>query len=608
VRPAPRFWTIFASRLALPCAPLALGVAACSSAGGAASDDGGNPVPDAAVDGTGSSGSSSGGSSSGSSSSSSSGGSSSSGSGSSSSSSGGSSSSGSDGGDAGGWAGPGLYWPPNQSFPTFPTVQALDVADVNGVSADQHYLFATLQGLVNRKQPRIYLQAQDAEGATFWLDMINVPKNAVADPMTLITKYRSEINGIVVYDDTLIDTVNLATTIAGAQGGIVASPALAATLSAAPYSLPTLADLRLNHFATANDVYNYELANTTSTTTRRMIMGLNPTISDCLRDYAVATQAMVVWLNPDDATQSGILATALGALEYNAPYLGWWTDEPAGVTQASQHGVPVFAADYSKNLTVLGGVPRTLAPPAPPQTPALENKAYVAIFMSDGDNLQEDQHLIPLKWADNNRGKVPISWTVQPGLVDAAPLILDYYYRTATANDVLVSGPSGVGYTYPRSWPSTAAFDQYTQRSADYLTRAGIGVITVWNNGLILGGTQASSYAANMPHLLGVTDQLGTGGAPTAISSQLPLLVFASSYGGVETDLENGIDGQLSGWTAGSSPRFIAVQGDMNQSTITPTTFLAVQQHYASNPNVVFVRGDVLFRLIRGTLGLPANP
>jgi hypothetical protein len=482
------------------------------------------------------------------------------------------------------------------------------VANVDSASPDKHYLFVTLEGLINRKQPRIYLAQSDAEGATFWLDMIDVPKNAVADPMTLITKYRSEISGMIVYDDALIDTVNLATTIAGAQGGIVASPALASTLSVAPYSLPTLADLRINHFATANDVYNYGLANYTATTSRRMIMGLNPTISDCLRDYAVATQAMVVWLNPDDATQSGILGSALGALEYNAPYMGWWTDEPAGVSQASQHGVPVYAADYSKNLSVLGGVPRTLTPPAPPATPALENKAYVAIFMSDGDNMQEDQHLIPLKWADANRGKVPISWTVQPGLVDAAPLILDYYYRTATTNDVLVSGPSGLGYTYPRSWPSTAAFDQYTQRSADSLTRAGIEVVTVWNNGMLLGGTQAGSYAANMPHLLGVTDQLGTGGAPTAISSQLPLLVFASSYAGVETDLENGIDAQLNGWTAGSSPRFIAVQGDMNQGTITPTTFLAVQQHYASNSNVVFVRGDVLFRLIRQSLNLPTDP
>jgi hypothetical protein len=39
----------------------------------------------------------------------------------------------------------------------------------------------------------------------------------------------------------------------------------------------------------------------------------------------------------------------------------------------------------------------------------------------------------------------------------------------------------------------------------------------------------------------------------------------------------------------------------MNLSTITPSTFLNVQQHYANNGNVVFVRGDHLFRLMSAT-------
>jgi len=295
-------------------------------------------------------------------------------------------------------------------------------------------------------------------------------------------------------------------------------------------------------------------------------------------------------------------------LQPNAPYMGWWTDEPTGVGAASKYGVPTYAADWSRNLTVFSGIPSAIQAPARPAMPTLANKAYVAIFMSDGDNMQEDQHLIPLKWADPARGQVPISWTVQPGMADVAPMILSYFQSTATPNDVLVSGPSGLGYTYPQYWP-LAIFPQYTTRSADYLTRAGLSVITVWNNGVLLSAStsQANDYAANMPHLLGVTDQLGGGGAPTFLNQTLPLLVFASGYAGDEADLESAITTQLNGWSK-SAPLFVAVQGDMNQQVINPTTFLAVQSYFASNTDVVFVRGDHLFQLIRQQQGLPTNP
>jgi GxGYxYP_N second domain len=57
----------------------------------------------------------------------------------------------------------------------------------------------------------------------------------------------AEIAGIVIYDTALIDTVNLATAIAGIENGLVASPAQATVLMAAPYNLPVIADLQTNH-------------------------------------------------------------------------------------------------------------------------------------------------------------------------------------------------------------------------------------------------------------------------------------------------------------------------------------------------------------------------
>src|SRR4029079_13035488 len=103
-------------------------------------------------------------------------------------------------------------------------------------------------------------------------------------------------------------------------------------------------------------------------------------------------------------------------------------------------------------------------------------------------------------------GQVPVGWTVNPGLVDVAPVILRYFQRTATENDVLVSGPSGLGYTYPAAWPS-GAFASYTQATGRYMQAAGLNVITVWNNGADLTDADANNFAATIPNLVGLTIQ-----------------------------------------------------------------------------------------------------
>ena len=528
----------------------------------------------------------------------------------------------------------GITWPDGGSFAIFAQATALDVADVanvaeadGGGNSDLKTMLTTLEGLVNRTTPRIWLKdsASDSqEGPDFWLDQSHIPENVVSDPMTLVTKYATEIAGIVIYDPNVLDTINLAVTIAGLKGGIVASPSVASTLTAAPYDLTTIEDVRTLGLTTAIDVYTYELGTYGSQTSPRLIIGHDPTsagLSDCLIDYAIATQAAVVWLDSTQADQLTLLGSFLSNLEPDAPYLGWWVNEPSGVSAAAQHQVPVFAADWSRNLTALGGVHQTVAPPTPPPAPALDvTKAYVAIFMSDGDNLQENERLIPLKWRDTARGSVPISWTVQPALVNVAPVILNYYYSTATPNDVLVSGPSGLGYTYPQEWPQSPSdsFAAYTIRSASYLQRAGLNVITVWDNGTFLGGVepQANDYAANMPFLLGLTEQEGNSAAPTLLGSSLPILPFAVTYAGTEEELESGITAQIQGenWNSSSGHAlFITVQGDMNDSTITPTAFYDVQQYFApgsanADPDIVFVRGDQLFQLVRESLNLTTTP
>jgi hypothetical protein len=507
-----------------------------------------------------------------------------------------------------------LYWPAEQSFPSFAPIAALDVVDVDGLPADKQRMLASLQGLINRTQPRIYLESGEAEGTTFWLDHISVPKNVVSDPLSLITKYATEIEGMEITDDAQVDTNNLATALAGVDNAIVVSPALAAQLSAAPYQVAVKNDLRMNHFTSKLDVYQWELDHVAPLTTARLMVGLNPAAALGPRDRAVAAQATTIWLNPDVPAEATLLNGFLGRLAPNSPYVGWWTDEQAGVLAGSQHSVPTFAADLFRNMTVLAGTSRVIHVPPAPLPPPLQNKIYVALFASDGDNMQMDQHLLTRKWNDPNRGKVPIGWTVSPGLVDAAPIILDHFWSTATPNDVMVAGASGLGYTYPQAWPGST-LDQYTERTGSYMAAGGLRAITVWTQGPISGpdltGAVASSYANHLRRVLGLTVQVQT--QPYAqLGGSLPAFRFVSSattpgYAPDAASLEAGINTAMAGW-AGTAPLFVAVQGNMNKPTMSPTALYNVQQNYASNPNVVFVRADHFFQLMREVQGLPVDP
>lgn len=51
-----------------------------------------------------------------------------------------------------------LKWPQNQALPTFNKVDRLDVANVYEESGDIKLLLTTLEGVINREKPRIYIQ------------------------------------------------------------------------------------------------------------------------------------------------------------------------------------------------------------------------------------------------------------------------------------------------------------------------------------------------------------------------------------------------------------------------------------------------------------------
>ena len=494
-------------------------------------------------------------------------------------------------------------------------------------------MMASLQGIINRKQPRIYLLERSSEGARTWLESLELASVDFTEPLGLVAKYREELNGVIVYDPDFSDSINLATTLAGLKSALVVSPDMAKTLAAVPFELPVLDDLR-GRFNSRLEAYQWQFDTLWPQVNQRMLIGLSPghsrrtrsglpidfellaeeksperggrnrklyeldlsqqvggelvflQFSDAstrdgwgaavhrvevladgktiasfvpgtpdeeaflydpqrsqigdgfryadgerkftyrfqipnkatkllakidmrnqfrvaagkveprmpwepsgpLRDYAVANRAMVFWLDANAPAERGLMEKILQAACRGTPYLGWFGNDIEGefgaVELTSRYGVPVVPADWFNNLTVFSGTRAQPNQPPPAEktrpTRELQHRIYVTFTFGEGDNLQYNQHHLRKLWDDPARGKVPINWSSTPLLLDAAPAIFDYYQRTKTSNDYLLSGPSSVGYFYPEPWPDDY-LGSHLRNTRSYVERSAMVIPYVLN-------------------------------------------------------------------------------------------------------------------------------
>ncbi len=324
-----------------------------------------------------------------------------------------------------------------------------------------------------------------------------------------------------------------------------------------------------------------------------------------LRDYAVANRAMTFWLDPNIPAERSLLERILARVEPYTPYLGWFAQDVAGefggTELVSRYGAYVLAADWFANMTVFSGARGQNRPPKAPPVPKLENKAYVTFVMSEGDNLQYNQHRMRRLWDDPARGRVPITWTTTPLLVDAAPTILGYFQRTATPNDALIAGPSGAGYIYPTPWPD-ATFDVFARETERYMRRTGMDVVYVLNRvdgrDIPLSSSKARAYSEIVaPKGLLLSWENRT--RASVLHKGLPQSTVqgTGNAAGVRQAIQQGI----SGWDKGS-PLFLAI--GVLAWTTTPTDLAAIAA--SLGPEVQVVRGDHYFDLMRAANAAPS--
>lgn len=489
----------------------------------------------------------------------------------------------------------GITWPEGQLLPTFaPIAQQLD-AVTSGP------LVVGLQGLVNRTTPRILALGKPTEGATTWPDALGVPYEKISEG-EVVTKYLSEIKGIVVYDNAVPDTYNLATTYAGLNDCLICNEEQAEKYSQAPYNLEVKENY-VGEFTTNLEVYDYLYKNLWPQTQKRILVGVKPTDRTCIRDLAVATKSAVVWLDSTIEEERLLLGKFFADMEPgNSLYVGWWVSEPSGVAFAGgEYGIPTIAADYFENYTVYAGSDRTIIETPDPQTPKLENKVYIAFMMSEGDNIQYCEHGLRNKWDDEGRGRVPVSWTCTPMLMDAAPFMLNWYYANATEMDHLIVGPSGAGYASLDDWnvANYSWMEAFVENTDQYLRRTGFDAITVWYS---INDDWGKLFHEKCKALSGLTAQSTVS---ATIYEDLPAISLLEDYTSenIVDSIVKSVQDEVAKWD-GKTPLFIGIQGNSWNAKI--NHFVSVTEALGSEI-YEYIRLDQMLTMYRQYYGLTYN-
>ena len=421
----------------------------------------------------------------------------------------------------------------NRLLPVFETPARLELYDIQHAADDVQLSVTTLAGLVNRGRPRVYLLANSDAASLFDALLAHIPHAYVAhDGLdildAMLQTYRDSVRGMVIYDPSLLDSVNVATTLAGLRDAIVVSPRQAAMLQQKPYRLPVVADLRVHRWKDRLQAYRWAQSNLLKEASKQLVAGLDPGIAGALRSYLVAMRAFVYWLNPLGllpdptagwTTERCLMKHIIRAFPPGTPHLGWFVNEFAGVGMTSKAGLYLLPSDFLNNLEVWSAVqpsasitgasgegtraaqappPTTSSTPAPTETNSSRRGGggwdgwmgrlrrprppiapiYLSFTVSDGDNLQYDQHRMHQLWQDAARGSIPLGWTISPSLIEAAPALAAYYRSTATYNDELIAGPSGAAYMWPSSWPANQ-LDAFLQVTGELMQRMNMRTIQV---------------------------------------------------------------------------------------------------------------------------------
>lgn len=377
----------------------------------------------------------------------------------------------------------GLYYKP-QGF----AEQVYAIKSEN-LSSKEYVTACSLQGILAQERATVYIQDNDEYSEERLWELAGqyaFRVTYVTDVWELVEKFAAQIGGKYVlyndYSDPNINygdqSINYATTVSGAEKYLMVAKSME--------NIAVASGLELGFDATAEGVNTRYIFNNYKDKLEKTILVHQDPTNRKLRDYAIAAKAMCYYSDLYDG-DSMVKEDIMNWAGENVPVLGWTANEINFVSANSLYGKITIAADHAQNLSFLSAgkedvieqekyTEREIVPE--------KGKHYVAIVMSDGDNVQwmsQDFGTNSRYYGSGYRGKFPMTWTTSPSLYDLAPSLLDDLYSSATACDEFIAGPSGVGYVNIAEY-GDQYYPEYAAYTAGYMEKTDMQYVNLLDN------------------------------------------------------------------------------------------------------------------------------
>lgn len=356
------------------------------------------------------------------------------------------------------------------------------------MSEGEYSMIASLQGICAQSEARIYIE--DGSNYIMIEDYIKNAKNLAvkktSDVKEIISENMNYIkdSGCVVFEEGSNSTVNMAFTVSGMEKWLAVPSGFSEEAKAMGLEIKQDLTIKENgkYTVTQEDLFEkYK-----DQLNKNIIVHQSPELVT-LRDYAATTGAFCFYTDESSRSQVKFREKVFSWANKNATVLGWSADELGYVKQASKCAISVVPSDHCSNLSLLSSLPagniqqKNSAENIIPE----ENKHYIALVMSDGDNIQWYQTTFPYSghFYDriNTAKDYKLTWTAPPILYKLAPSVLQYVYNAATDKDRFVCGVSGMGYINPTAYNKEALAD-FVSESVDAMKKADLQTITVLDN------------------------------------------------------------------------------------------------------------------------------
>lgn len=353
----------------------------------------------------------------------------------------------------------------------------VDVINFKELSNNEKLLVLSLQGIVNKKEPLLYLDIDN------YLDYLTDTYQYITIKEAL-EKYQNYYKGGVLYNYEfgLVD-MNIAASLSGILNLVMIDKELKNQ-----YNIHIVKDITnlegdyIDKQELIFDEYQH-LFN------KNGLIHQVTTKEVChitLRDHGICNEWFCFYTGETEKAKK-FRNKVLSWAYKNIAIFGWTTNEIDFVNDISAYGDYVVPADWSCNHSFLCKQKKTVLKQKDVEIKSdlnNPNKHYLTIVVSDGDNIQwlERDFSTTSTFGQrlNTEQKYILNFTISPTLVVTSPQVLERIYSLGR-NNYFICGVSGVGYMNPCRFPLTH-LEQFCRKTNELFKVCDLSVVTLLDN------------------------------------------------------------------------------------------------------------------------------